>query len=95
MNRSSGISNTAPSGSAAANTLLSAEVSKDLAVGNNTIPHGVTGTILNIEIKDTSNRKPDFSDFYWSATEIFIYSPIAYSVEEGNGQITFVISYTA
>ena len=90
MNRSSGISNTAPSGSAAANALLSAEVVAGvLTVGDNSIVHGVTGTISNIEIKDKNNRKPDFSDFRWDATKIYIYTSVQLEL------ITFVISYTA
>ncbi len=82
-------------GSAAANTMLSSELDSDLEIGNNTIAHSITGTILNIEIKDANNRKPDFSDFNWNNTDINIYSPIKYSSSDEIGQITFVISYTA
>ena len=77
-------------GSAAANTMLSSElIASKISVGDNTIAHLITGTILNIEIKDVNNRKPDFSDFRWDGTNIYVYTPI--ELED----ITFVISYTA
>jgi hypothetical protein len=52
-----------------------------LTAGNNTIAHGVSGTITSYHIfNDTdNNREMEFSDIYADSTNIYIYSDADYS----------------
>ena len=51
-----------------------------LTTGNNTVAHGVSGTITSYHIfNDYDNREMEFSDIYADGTNIYIYSDADYA----------------
>ena len=75
MNEGSGItgSQQATSGSGGGNTNTKS-VTATLNSGDNVKAHGVTGTIMWINVYETATKRPlEFSNFYWDSTNIHVW----------------------
>ena len=63
-----------------ANLVKSTKVIATLSFGDNTIPHGVTGTIVDVFVLDNNNSKIDFSSLRFDDTNIYVRAYISKTV---------------
>ncbi len=55
-----------------ANLVKSTKVTATLSIGSNTIPHGITGTVVDIFPLDGENYALDFGSLNFDATNIYV-----------------------